>query len=70
MIYYVVKVQTPNQACESLVFALDSNQNLMEQVTVKLGKSFLILDIHVLNWEWSQILKETPCDGSQGGSFF
>lgn len=71
MIYYVVRVQTPDQACSALVFALDSRQNLMDQVIAKLGPNIRILDIRVMNWEWDQILKETPCDSSsQGGSSF
>ena len=71
MIYYVVRVQTPDQACSALVFALDSRQNLMDQVIAKLGSKIQILDIRVMNWEWNQILKETPCDSSsQGGNSF
>lgn len=70
MIYYLVKVQTPDQAVQSLVFALNSNQSLMDQVVAKLGNQVHILDIHVLNWEWNQVLKELPCDDSPQGSNF
>jgi hypothetical protein len=67
----MVRVQTPDQACSALVFALDSRQNLMDQVIAKLGSHIRILDIRVMNWEWDKILKETPCDSSsQGGNSF
>ena len=52
MTYYVVRVKTPNQIYQSLIFVLDKRQNLMEQVITKVGDQFQIISIRVLGGDW------------------
>jgi hypothetical protein len=52
MVYYVVRVQLPSQQVEALVFALNSNENLMDQVHEKVGNQFIILSINLLGVDW------------------
>lgn len=52
MTYYVVRVQTPNQEAKALIFVLDRNQNLMDQVIQKIGPEFVVLGINMLGVDW------------------
>ena len=52
MIYYVVRVRTHDQIVQALVFALDRNQNLMEQVMKKVGDQFEVISIQIMGVDW------------------
>lgn len=52
MIYYVVRVQLPSCQVDTLVFALNSNQNLMEQVMIRVGGECEIQSIQILGVDW------------------
>ncbi len=52
MAYYVVRIQTPDFQTQALVFVLDRNQNLMEQVEARIGTNFLVLSVNLLGVDW------------------
>jgi hypothetical protein len=52
MTYYVVRVKTPEQPVQVLVFVLDRNHNLMDQVMLKVGNQFEVISIQVLGVDW------------------
>lgn len=52
MAYFVVRVQTPDQELQVLLFTLNKHENLMEQVVAKVGSQFIILSINVLGVDW------------------
>jgi len=52
MAYFVVRVKTPDQELQVLLFALDKHQNLMEQVVAKVGAQFTVLSINLLGVDW------------------
>jgi hypothetical protein len=52
MTYYVVRVRTPDQQTHSLVFVLNKDQNLMDQVIAKVGDKHLIISINILGHDW------------------
>ena len=52
MAYFVVRVKTPDQELQVLLFALDKHQNLMEQVIAKVGDQFTVLSINLLGVDW------------------
>ena len=52
MTYYVVRLQLPHEEPQTLVFVLDRNQNLMEQVSLKVGNQFVILSVQLLGIDW------------------
>ncbi len=52
MTYYVVRIRTPDQLTQALVFVLDRNQNLMEQVMLKISGQFEVMSIQILGVDW------------------
>lgn len=52
MTYYVVRVKTPDQCVQALVFVLDRNHNLMDQVMLKVGDQFEIISIRIMGVDW------------------
>ncbi len=50
--YYVVRVVQADGQEISMVFVLDANQNLSEQVEQKLGPNVTIIDIAILGGNW------------------
>lgn len=52
MTYYVVRVKTPDQLVQALVLVLDKDQNLREQVNLKVGEEFEIISIQILGVDW------------------
>lgn len=52
MLYYVIRILTLDQKQSTRVLILNSHENLMEQVTARLGNNFSILSIQVLGVDW------------------
>ena len=52
MTYYVVRIRTPDQLVQALVFVLCRNQNLMEQVMLKVPGQFEVMSIQILGVDW------------------
>lgn len=52
MTYYVVRVTMPDHTVQALVLVLDKNQNLMEQVMLKISGQFEIISIQILGVDW------------------
>jgi hypothetical protein len=52
MLYYVIRILTPQQQQSTRVFILNSHQNLMEQVIDRIGNNYTILSIEVLGVDW------------------
>lgn len=52
MLYYVIRILTPQQQQSTRVFILNSHQNLMEQVVARIGNNYTILSIQVLGLDW------------------
>jgi hypothetical protein len=52
MAYFVVRVQTPDQELQVLLFTLNKHENLMEQVVAKVGTQFTVLSINLLGVDW------------------
>ena len=52
MLYYVIRILTPDQQRETKVLILNSHKNLMDQVIARLGNNFTIISIQVLGIDW------------------
>lgn len=52
MTYYVVRIRTPDQLTQALVFVLDRNQNLMDQIMCKINGQFEVISIQILGVDW------------------
>jgi hypothetical protein len=52
MLYYVIRILTPDQQQETKVLILNSHKNLMDQVIARLGNNFTIISIQVLGIDW------------------
>jgi hypothetical protein len=52
MTYYVVRIRTPDQFVQVLVLVLDKDQNLMEQVTLRVKGQFEVISIQILGVDW------------------
>lgn len=52
MLYYVIRIVTPQQQQLTKILILNSHQNLMEQVVAKIGDDYTILSIEVLGVDW------------------
>jgi hypothetical protein len=52
MTYYVVRVSMPDHTVQALVLVLDRNQNLMDQITHRMGDQFEVISIQILGVDW------------------
>jgi len=52
MTYYVVRVRMCDQSVQALVFVLNRDQNLMDQVIKKVGDQFEVISIQIMGMDW------------------
>ena len=52
MLYYVIRILTPDQQQSTRILILDRHKNLMDQVIARLGNNFTIISIQVLGIDW------------------